>query len=212
MGRYVSGGDGTGRISESIVILRESNPSLPIPDFARGGKGIAYVSGVASGGGGDADSSGGAGGSGAFAIDHPIFIPADAETIAVELGAPGNAGSQSAGWTLIRVNNQVALRLGGGGRLGGGSPEPLYSWSHSSSVGNLTASEAYSIAAAAASGCRTTFSGGAGHLSGSGKGPGYKAGSAGSSPFSPDGDGGIAGSTGNSGKRGVIKIRFVGGA
>lgn len=134
-----------------IITLTASNAALPVPSWAQGGKGIVYVSGCGGGGGG----SGGRAGSAAFAIKHPIVIPAGLATLSAVVGA---AGAQSAdvntlagaagGATSVSLAGTTALLLRGGG--GGGSVE------NGSSAGSGGAPEVWGESLLLANGASTS--------------------------------------------------------
>ncbi|HZH44261.1 MAG TPA: hypothetical protein VEY50_09290 [Lysobacter sp.] len=115
----------SGTQRRQVVTLTASNPSVPIPSWAQGGKGIVRVTGCGAGGGG----AGGPGASGAVAWEHPLVIPPGITTLAAVIGAGGAAGVRDStagatgGHTAVSMNAIEILRLGGGqgGNSGSGS-------------------------------------------------------------------------------------------
>lgn len=127
MGRYMTGNSQPRR---RIVTLFASNPSVPIPVWARSGKSIALVTGVGGGSSGavkklESGTRYGGGGAGAFAVEHPVIIPAGLATCSVLIGAGGAAVTANAD-TLGTVGGATVLTLGAAvlGLLGGGNGDP----------------------------------------------------------------------------------------
>lgn len=137
MGRFLSGGSGSVPRKHSIRLLA-SNPSVPIPSWAR----VAYITGCgggSSGGIGNAGTTNG-GAAGAFAIRHPVLIPADATTLAAVIGAAGAAVTGAAaahgnigGATTVTMAATV-LRLNGGGNGLAGSGYTVGGWPYVNST------------------------------------------------------------------------------
>ena len=132
MGRFVSGGlIGVPRSLRQV--FETSNPSFPIPSWAR----FMRVSGVGGGASGGIRTTtgnrGSGGGSGFHATDLPLAIPTGITTIAVAIGAAGAAASAAAaangnagGDTTLSFGAVVALRLNGGpSGLSSGAPPSL---------------------------------------------------------------------------------------
>lgn len=147
MGRYVTGGSDS-QPRRLIVQVPVSNPSIPVPAWAQGGKGIVEVTGCgagASGGIGESANSGAVGGgAGANALRFPMTIPAGVTTLAGLIGVggaavtaaerkPGNLG----GATMLTVGT-IKLRLNGGGnnRIYGGGNDDLHGEGGIPTVGN----------------------------------------------------------------------------
>lgn len=124
MGRYVTGSSQPRR---RIVTLFASDPAVSIPPWARNGRGIAVVTGCGGGASGavkNASSAAryGGGGAAAFAVEHPIIIPAGLTTCSVQIGAGGAAVTATTD-TLGNVGGATVLTLGATvlGLLGGGN-------------------------------------------------------------------------------------------
>lgn len=126
MGRHISGVAIGGR--RQRIVLKASRTGIPIPSWARGGKGVLCVTGVGGGGaGGGAGGpsvlgyAAGAGGSGGAAIRCPLVIPPDATSIDATIGAGGMGATHSSGVgapggaTTIDIDGVRHLTLGGGG-------------------------------------------------------------------------------------------------
>lgn len=123
MGRYVTGGTQPRR---KIVTLFASDPSVSIPVWARNGRAIARITGCGGGSSGavkNASSAAryGGGGAGAYAVDHPIVIPAGLTTCEVLVGAGGAAVTATTdtlgnvgGATVLTLGAVVLALLGGG--------------------------------------------------------------------------------------------------
>lgn len=125
MGRAISG---SSQPQRQIVTLTASNASVPIPSWARGGKGSVRINAAGGGGSGLVANSttlrGGGGGSGGQACDALFNIPANASTVAVVIGAGGAAAStasatiavgSSGGDTRVTVGTQTLVLKGGAG-------------------------------------------------------------------------------------------------
>lgn len=73
------------------VVLTASNASLPIPEWAQGGKGVVYVTGCGGGASGQivttASQRGTGGAAAGFAVRHPMPIPAGVTTCAAVIGS-----------------------------------------------------------------------------------------------------------------------------
>lgn len=124
MGRFLSGGGGSTPRSQ-IITLTASNPTLAIPSWAQGGKGILRVTGCGGGGGGGAGAGGFAGGNGAggaFADRWSILIPSGRTTVNAVVAAAGTGGNVG-GNTEVSFNSDTfaRLRLSGGGAGGAAS-------------------------------------------------------------------------------------------
>ena len=108
----ILGGASSSAQRRETYVLTSSNASFPIPSWARGGKGIVYVTGC-GGGGGSSTSTGGL--SGAWARQHPLIIPSGATTMGLTIGAGGPAGTAGGGGsTEIAIGGTNILRLTGG--------------------------------------------------------------------------------------------------
>lgn len=125
MGRFLSGGGSGGAPRRLSVRLLASNPSVPIPSWAR----VAYITGCGGGssGGIGSNAAGEGGGAGAFAIRHPLLIPDGTATLAAEIGAAGAAviaavatTGNIGGATIVTVGS-TTLRLNGGGNNAAGT-------------------------------------------------------------------------------------------
>lgn len=108
MGRFVSGAGGNVPRKQSIRLLA-SNPSVPIPSWAR----VAYITGCGGGAGG---SSTAAVSSAASANRFPLLLSPGATTMSVTIGAGGVGGGSGAagGDTIIAIDSVNVLRLTGG--------------------------------------------------------------------------------------------------
>lgn len=134
MGRYTgeSGAGATNGVPRrQVVTLTASNAAVPVPSWAQGGRGMVRVSGCGGGGSGAVGGSttfGCGGQAGAWAVDHPMLIPAGVATLAAVIGAGAAQVSATAatngnqgGDTTLTVGANV-LKLGGGaGGLSNGS-------------------------------------------------------------------------------------------
>lgn len=132
MGRYVSGGGVSIDLPRrKIVTILESNPAIPVPIWAQGGKGYVLVTGCGAGASGSIGvypSIGLGGGAGGFAVRHPIRIPAGVLSLAAVIGSGGGSVSgstttfgNSGGLTSLIVSTTI-LRLYGGGNSYTGEP------------------------------------------------------------------------------------------
>lgn len=99
-----------GNPRRQIVTLTASNASLSIPSWARGGKGVVFVTGCGGGGGGNASTGGGGA---AWAMRHPLIIPSGQTAMGVVVGA-GGAANTDGGSTVISIGGVDFLRLQGG--------------------------------------------------------------------------------------------------
>lgn len=116
---------GSRRVTYSIT---SSDPSFAIPSWAQGGKGLVVVTGCGGGASGAVNNTAGARGNGgrsaAFAMRHPILIPASVSTLAIAIGAGGASVSAAAvaaanagGNTTLTIGSRL-LTLEGGGAEG----------------------------------------------------------------------------------------------
>lgn len=122
------------------VVLTASNASLPIPEWAQGGKGVVYVTGCGGGASGAISTAIGQRGSGGaaagFAVRHPMPIPAGVTTCAAVIGSGATAVSATAaasgihgGETSLTIGSLV-LRLEGGAGSGAGVAAGSRGWSY----------------------------------------------------------------------------------
>lgn len=91
-----------GKPRRAVYVVRDaSRPSLAIPAWAQGGRGIAYVSGVGGGASGAVGVTSGqrgtGGGSGAVALRHPMLIAGGLTTLSAVLGSAGAAVTATVG-------------------------------------------------------------------------------------------------------------------
>lgn len=117
---------GVPRVRRRRVRFEVSDASVPIPLWAQGGQGTVYVTGTGGGASGglnrQATQRGPGGCSGAYAVRHPIQIPAGVTTVSVVIGTGGTPRSASTGaaqlgnpggYSEVAVGSR-SLRLSGG--------------------------------------------------------------------------------------------------